>query len=55
VGRPFRLDPHGEKVTPELRQAMADEIMGQIAALMPAEYHGEYAGRAGEARHLEWI
>lgn len=55
VGKPFRLDPSGQRVTPELRQAMADEIMGQIAALMPEEYHGEYAGRAGEARYLQWV
>ncbi len=55
VGRPFTLNPHREKVNGELRQAMADEIMGQIAALMPEEYHGEYTGKVGTSQYLEWI
>ena len=42
VGRPFYLDAKEEKVTGEMRQAMADEIMVQISALMPVEYRGEY-------------
>jgi 1-acyl-sn-glycerol-3-phosphate acyltransferase len=42
VGRSLHLDPSGDKVTGEVRQAMADEIMYQIAALMPEEYRGEY-------------
>lgn len=54
VGRPFLLDTNGVKVTGELRQEMADEIMGQIAALMPEEYQGEYAGRIRTTRHLRW-
>ena len=43
VGRPFTLDAHGEKVNGRLRQEMTDEIMSQIAVLMPEKYHGEYA------------
>jgi 1-acyl-sn-glycerol-3-phosphate acyltransferase len=43
VGKLFYLDANGEKVNGEIRQAMADEIMFQIAILMPEEYHGEYA------------
>jgi 1-acyl-sn-glycerol-3-phosphate acyltransferase len=46
VGRAFHLDPRGEKVTGKVRQAMADEIMYQMAALMPEEYRGEYADSA---------
>jgi 1-acyl-sn-glycerol-3-phosphate acyltransferase len=42
VGKPFYLDPHGEKVNGKIRQLMADEIMTQIALLMPAEYRGQY-------------
>jgi 1-acyl-sn-glycerol-3-phosphate acyltransferase len=42
VGKPFYLDPHGEKVNRKIRQGMADEIMMQIALLMPAEYRGNY-------------
>jgi 1-acyl-sn-glycerol-3-phosphate acyltransferase len=35
VGQRFYLDPHGEKPTKEVRQKMVDEIMYQIAALLP--------------------
>ncbi len=43
VGKPFTLDAHGEKAMGKVRQAMADEIMYQMAALMPPEYRGKYA------------
>jgi len=43
VGNLFHLDAKGEKVNGKIRQAMADEIMSQIAVLMPEEYRGEYA------------
>jgi 1-acyl-sn-glycerol-3-phosphate acyltransferase len=43
VGKPFLLDGHGERVTGKIRQAMADEIMAQIAVLLPEEYRGQYA------------
>jgi 1-acyl-sn-glycerol-3-phosphate acyltransferase len=43
VGRRFYLDAHGERVTKEIRQQMADEIMWQLAKLLPEEYRGEYA------------
>ncbi len=43
VGKPFTLDPKGQKVTGKIRQAMVDEIMCQIAVLMPEEYRGQYA------------
>jgi 1-acyl-sn-glycerol-3-phosphate acyltransferase len=43
VGQPFFLDAHGEKVNGKIRQVMADEIMTQIASLMPTEYRGQYA------------
>jgi 1-acyl-sn-glycerol-3-phosphate acyltransferase len=43
VGKPFTLDAKGEKVTSKIRQAMVDEIMYQIAILMPEEYRGQYA------------
>ncbi len=46
VGRPFTLDARGEKVNGKVRQAMADEIMCQIAVLMPEEYRGRYANCA---------
>ena len=43
VGRPFILDPGGQRVTKQIRQQMADEIMLQIAALLPETYRGYYA------------
>jgi len=54
VGRPFILDTRGEKVTGEIRQKIADEIMGQVAALMPDQYHGEYRGRTASMHYLRW-
>jgi 1-acyl-sn-glycerol-3-phosphate acyltransferase len=42
VGKPFYLDAHSEKVNGRVRQLMADEIMTQIALLMPNEYRGKY-------------
>jgi 1-acyl-sn-glycerol-3-phosphate acyltransferase len=46
VGKPFTLDANGEKVDSKVRQAMVDEIMCQIAFLMPEEYRGQYANCA---------
>ena len=43
VGEPFSLDSKGVKVNAKVRQAMVDEIMYQIAILMPEEYRGQYA------------
>lgn len=43
VGKPFRLSALDEKVTSDVRQQMADEIMYQLAALLPEKYRGEYS------------
>ena len=45
VGKPFTLDTNREKMHGKIRQVMVDEIMYQIAALMPEEYRGQYANR----------
>jgi 1-acyl-sn-glycerol-3-phosphate acyltransferase len=42
VGKPFILDSHGSRVTREIRQQMTNEIMYQLAALLPAQYRGAY-------------
>lgn len=42
VGKPFYLDPRGEKVTREIRTQMLDEVMFQLAALLPPQYRGVY-------------
>jgi 1-acyl-sn-glycerol-3-phosphate acyltransferase len=46
VGPIFYLDAHGERVTKEVRQQMADEMMYQLAKLLPQEYWGEYSDLA---------
>lgn len=43
VGRPFHLDPAGAKVNRQVRRLMVDEIMYQLAALLPPGYRGAYA------------
>jgi 1-acyl-sn-glycerol-3-phosphate acyltransferase len=42
VGEPFRLDPGNDRTTKGVRQAMADEMMYRLAALLPERYRGEY-------------
>jgi len=42
-GRMFYLDPHGERVTKEIRQQMVDELMYNMASLLPPEYRGDYS------------
>jgi 1-acyl-sn-glycerol-3-phosphate acyltransferase len=46
VGTPFYLDAGGVRTTREVRQAMVDEIMYRLAALLPPEYRGVYANLA---------
>jgi 1-acyl-sn-glycerol-3-phosphate acyltransferase len=43
VGEPFLLRAPNGNVTREMRQAMADEIMRVLAALLPPENRGVYA------------
>jgi 1-acyl-sn-glycerol-3-phosphate acyltransferase len=43
VGKPFKINTHGERVTGELRQRIADEMMYQVAMLLPENYRGVYA------------
>jgi len=42
VGEPFRLKLNGVKVTREIRQQIADEMMIRLAELLPIEYRGAY-------------
>lgn len=41
VGEPFKINVEG-KVTAEMRQEIADDMMYEIAKLIPEEYRGEY-------------
>lgn len=43
VGPVFYLDAHGERISKEVRQQMADEMMYQLAKLLPESYRGEYS------------
>jgi 1-acyl-sn-glycerol-3-phosphate acyltransferase len=43
VGRPFRVDTGGQRVTSPIRQQMIDEVMLQMAGLLPPQYRGVYA------------
>lgn len=46
VGQSFHLDAGGNKVTRLVRQRMTDEIMYQIAALLPPSHRGIYSDLA---------
>ena len=43
VGTPFRVEAGGERVTSATRQQMIDEVMFQMAGLLPPRYRGVYA------------
>jgi 1-acyl-sn-glycerol-3-phosphate acyltransferase len=43
VGHPFRVDTGGQRVTSAIRQQMIDEVMFQMAGLLPPQYRGAYA------------
>lgn len=43
VGQEFSLRTEGVKLNNEIRQQMVDEIMYQIAALLPEKYRGYYS------------
>lgn len=56
IGQPFRLVAEAEKSSAELRQKMVDEIMYQLAALLPPQYRGAYQDLSAATQHyLEWI
>ncbi len=42
VGEAFRLKVEGVKMSKEVRQQIADEMMYRVAELMPQEYRGAY-------------
>lgn len=42
VGEPFCLEVEGIRMTKEIRQQIADEMMYRLADLLPKEYRGEY-------------
>ena len=53
VGEPFRLDHHGARMNKHIRQQMVDEIMYEMARLLPPEYRGAYHDLSLATR--QWI
>ena len=51
VGQPFYLDFPQGKITRSVRQAMTDEIMYQLATLLPPEYRGVYNELSASTTH----
>lgn len=51
VGNPFTIDLHGERMNKDTSQLITDEIMYQIAALMPPKYRGVYADFSKATEH----
>jgi 1-acyl-sn-glycerol-3-phosphate acyltransferase len=43
LGEPFKVDTQGVKVTSEIRQQIVDDMMYEIAKLIPEEYRGVYS------------
>ncbi|MGQ9493222.1 MAG: lysophospholipid acyltransferase family protein [Anaerolineae bacterium] len=54
VGQGFYLNPGEVQITHQVRQEMTDEIMAQIAALLPPEYRGVYSNAAATRRYLRF-
>jgi 1-acyl-sn-glycerol-3-phosphate acyltransferase len=54
MGQPFYLEAGEARVTHEVRQAISDEIMLQIAALMPPDYRGVYSDWPPTQRYLRF-
>ncbi len=49
VGEPVNISiPEGVKSDSKVRQQIADEVMIEIARLMPEKYHGAYEGKTGQ-------
>jgi 1-acyl-sn-glycerol-3-phosphate acyltransferase len=42
VGKPFHLETHGEKITRLVRGQMLQEMMLQLAGLLPPQFRGKY-------------
>jgi 1-acyl-sn-glycerol-3-phosphate acyltransferase len=53
VGEPFVIDTDGGRISGELRQQIADEMMVRLALLMPPEYRGEYSDAQPAGKFLK--
>jgi 1-acyl-sn-glycerol-3-phosphate acyltransferase len=50
VGEPFRVETGDEGISRDVRQRIADEIMYEMAALLPTAYRGEYANLSAASK-----
>lgn len=56
VGEPFQINLRGKTKNKDMMQAVTDEIMLEIAKLLPEEYRGYYAeGSFSEGEYLEYL
>lgn len=56
AGEPFTIDLNNEKLSREFRQEITDEVMYQIAALLPPQYRGVYKDLSkASAKHLKFV
>lgn len=50
IGDPFKVNVDGVKVTGEVRQQIVDEMMYELAKLLPEEYRGAYSDMSNATR-----
>jgi 1-acyl-sn-glycerol-3-phosphate acyltransferase len=50
VGKPFRVEAGGQRITSAVRQQIIDEVMYQMASLLPPTYRGVYTDLNGATR-----
>lgn len=55
VGRPFILDLPSKRIDHAMRQAITDEIMDQLAILLPVEYRGVYSEIKPNTQYLRYL
>lgn len=56
VGRPFTIHPHASRSSAQVRQQIVDEIMFQLALLLPPPYRGVYADLSqASSRYLDFM
>jgi 1-acyl-sn-glycerol-3-phosphate acyltransferase len=55
VGKQFHLDDSGEKATRQVRKKMMEEMMYQMASILPPQYRGFYADlSAGNTHYIRF-
>lgn len=52
IGETFKIKTDGAKVTAEMRQQIVDEMMCEVAKMLPEEYRGEYSDISKSPQYL---